>query len=151
MQSGRVLFLQVAARREHARAEQILFITRWAAPLRNYVILLLFSQERRDAERASRAEGATTQLGAPGRHGGGQPRGRGARRGQGGVGDRLACRLLVHLVPSSHLETWWEWLACLSVLPGMLENVVLWKKHICLIIYAETIPNVSNHMRLTLL
>ena len=103
MQSGGVLFLQVAARREHARAEQILFITRWAAPLRNYIILLLFSQERRDAEGASRAEGATTQLGAPGRHGGGQPRGRGARRGQGGVGDRLACRLLVHLVPSSHL------------------------------------------------
>ena len=101
--------------------------------LKNYINLLLFSQERRDAERASRAEGATTQLGAPGRHGGGQPRGRGARRGQGGVGDRLACRLLVHLVPSSHLGTWWEWLACLSVLPGMLENVVLWKKHILII------------------
>ena len=33
-----VLFLQVAARREHARAEQILFITRSAASLRNYII-----------------------------------------------------------------------------------------------------------------
>ena len=99
-----VLFLQVAARREHARAEQILFITRSAASLSQKLSnFLLFSQERRDAERASRAEGATAQLGAPGRHGGGQPRGRGACRGQGGVGDRLACRPLVHLVPSSHL------------------------------------------------
>ena len=39
MQSGGVLFFQVAARREHARAEQILFITRSAASLfRNYII-----------------------------------------------------------------------------------------------------------------
>ena len=55
MQSGGVLFLQVAARREHARAEQILFITRWAAPLRNYIILLLF-ENRNDEMLRERAE-----------------------------------------------------------------------------------------------
>ena len=59
MQSGGVLFLQVAARREHARAEQILFITRSAASLfRNYLLLSIISccSHRNDEMLRERAE-----------------------------------------------------------------------------------------------